>query len=103
MNVRDNLEAGVYENTLPYPNMATHNCKEKVRVARDEYRAEERRMNELLRADLEEEHGVKAALATLRVSQEKADKLWSLAWSHGHASGYNEVVNFYEEFVELVL
>ena len=94
MNVRDNLEAGQYENTLVYPNMATHNCKDKVREARKEYQAEEDRLTTQLRQDLALEHGV--------YQHSKEPLLWKLAWDEGHASGYHEVVGYYERMVELI-
>lgn len=30
-----------------------------------------------------------------------ADKVYSLAWEHGHSSGYSEVENYYQDFAEL--
>lgn len=32
----------------------------------------------------------------------KASKAWSIAWEHGHSSGYNDVVSYFEELVELI-
>ena len=32
----------------------------------------------------------------------KADKLYELAWEEGHSSGYEEVLNYAEDFVELL-
>ena len=33
----------------------------------------------------------------------KADRLWEIAWSEGHSSGYGEVEIWYEELSELIL
>ncbi len=35
------------------------------------------------------------------VPREVAESVYSLAWSHGHASGYSEVENYYQDFAEL--
>lgn len=43
---------------------------------------------------LEEKYGV--------VGHPKADRLYELAWEHGHSSGYSEVEIYYDDFVELV-
>lgn len=94
MSVRDNIESGVYNNMLPWA---------KTGEAREAYRAEDRRIREKFRADLENEYGIREALGSLRITQAKADRLWSLAWDHGHSGGLNEVVGFYEDFVDLVL
>ena len=48
------------------------------------------------KADLEREHN------TVLVSQVRRDKLFDLAWEHGHSNGYEEVTNYYSDFVELV-
>jgi hypothetical protein len=85
MSARENLAEGRYENNVPYAS-----DKEQRRRHRDE----EHRLNDVLRADLEQEHGV--------VGHAKADRLWALAWEHGHSSGYGEVITYYEDFVTLV-
>lgn len=33
---------------------------------------------------------------------EVADKVFALAWEHGHSSGYSEVESYYIDFAELV-
>ena len=33
---------------------------------------------------------------------EKSDKLFDMAWEHGHSAGYNEVASYAEEFAELL-
>lgn len=32
----------------------------------------------------------------------KLDKLYQLAWDHGHASGWGEVESYFHEFAELL-
>lgn len=32
----------------------------------------------------------------------KADKAYSLAYEHGHSSGFSEIANYFDEFVELI-
>jgi uncharacterized protein YcbK (DUF882 family) len=109
-SVRDNLAAGKYANTEPYTvdkipvdeNTMTvrqareHQESEKQRV-RDQRRAwlvGQAEMNALLRTDLEAEHGM--------ADSPKAEKLWELAWEHGHGCGYSDVISHYETFAELV-
>lgn len=110
MYVRDNLDAGKYENKTPYSieRVPVDDEKMTIRQAREHVEAEKQRdrdqrrlhrenegvMNDLLRADLEIEHGV--------ADHPKAGKLWSLAWDHGHSSGYSEVIGYYEELAELL-
>jgi flagellar biosynthesis/type III secretory pathway protein FliH len=47
-----------------------------------------------LRRDLEAEYGM--------VGNAKADRLWRKAWEHGHSSGLEEVVQWYDDLWELV-
>ncbi len=81
--VREKIAAGAYENKTPYQ-------RETAAV----YRVEDSRLRYLFRIDLERENGM--------TGHSKADRLFDLAWEHGHSSGYSEVVNYYEDFVELV-
>lgn len=109
-NTRDNLAAGKYENKVPFPSEVVPADVENMTVkqVREHKEAERKRRcegriawlagedaaRELLRADLETEHGV--------VGNPKAEKLWSLAWEHGHGCGCGDVIFYYEEFVALV-
>ena len=62
--------------------------------ARMEYGAEDRRIAEQFKADLFE---------TLGISRHPMrEKLYSKAWSDGHASGYQEVFNCAQDLVELI-
>lgn len=36
------------------------------------------------------------------ISKAKLDRLWDIAWSNGHSSGYNEVYNYYVEMADLL-
>jgi len=86
-----------YENHLPYPQFnssAAPSVAAERRAARAAYRAENTRLEVKFKADLEAEFDV--------VGHPKADKCFSLAWEHGHSSGYQEVYNYYSEFVELI-
>ncbi len=111
MSVRDDIAAGKYENHVPYspPPMPeideTKTTIARAREIREAYQAskldqhrlhqeEGGRLTTLLKADLEAENGV--------VGHPKANLLWSLAWEHGHSSGYSDVVNYYDNFVELL-
>jgi len=35
------------------------------------------------------------------ITRAQANKLWSLAWDYGHASGYNEVASYLSDLVEI--
>lgn len=107
MTVRDNLEAGKYENKVPFSvekisvdercgRRATMKAAEKLRLSEQRrlHRENEGAMTALLQHDLEDEYGL--------VGHPKAGKLFALAWDHGHSSGYGEVIHYYEEFVELL-
>ncbi len=48
-----------------------------------------------LRKSLEEEYGL--------IDHPKAETLWGLAWEHGHACGYGEIINHYEDFAALLI
>lgn len=83
MDVRKFMEQGRYKNKIAYS-----------KETRKEYQAEESRIYEEFRVDLAIEHGL--------VDHPKEKILFEMAWSHGHASGYSEVVTFYEELVNLI-
>lgn len=102
MSVRDNIRDGKYENKVTYSRKdepvnddmtikeaREHEARQKElrQKQRNLYYAEEARMEDLLRQDLEEEHGM--------TGHPKAGKLFDLAWSYGHSSGYHDVVSHY--------
>lgn len=82
MSVRKNLENGAYKSKLDY------------NANRLLYSKDEGRLCEVFRLDLLEENGVSY--------HPKADKVWQLAWAHGHSAGLYEVLYYFEEFVELI-
>ncbi len=77
-------------------------------VAMDEYEKKEIERNELRSqydqhtADLNDKFK-KDLLKFLGVEKHKnANALWSLAWEHGHSSGYHEIAIYADEFAELL-
>ena len=84
-----------YENTAPYPPRTMRYDSIEYREMRQQYDAEEARLMKKFRSDLEDENGIAH-------DHPKAQKLWSMAWEYGHASGIHEVANYYEEFADLV-
>lgn len=32
----------------------------------------------------------------------KAEALWRLAWEYGHSAGYSEVLNYWQDMVDLI-
>lgn len=61
--------------------------------ARDNYRARQREIDRLFAVDLAQE------LAD-DLPKTVQDRIFQLAWDEGHASGYSEVANHYEELAE---
>lgn len=110
MDARQNLADGKYENKVKYhyeripvneetmtvKQAKAHefNEKQKQIEQKQRHRLEDSRLANLLCEDLEIEYGI--------AGHAKAGKLWSLAWEHGHSGGYSEVINYYEQFVELI-
>ncbi len=84
-SIREKLRAGVYRNTFTY---------EPSKETRDAYHAEESRLTEMFKTDLYEEYGVS--------DNPKRNVLFSKAWSMGHSSGLNEVLNYFDDLVELI-
>lgn len=110
MSVRDNIEAGKYRNTVPYSPPDLVIDPEKVTIAeaarlKEKHKADraaqrkawsegEGAATALFRADLEAEEGL--------TGHPKADALWRIAWDRGHSSGYSEILECYEQMVELL-
>ncbi len=88
MTVREKLAAGHYKNAKPFASISRD------RAMYDAYCHEQARLESEFRLDLSVEHGV--------AGHHKETKLWELAWEHGHSCGLSEVVNYYEQFVELL-
>lgn len=116
-DIDSKITAGNYENKLSYPQApskptlpmkataAQHReyadkleayeaARDGIRVQRDAYYAETRRLEAQFQADLEEQYGMK--------DHPKASTLFSKAWSMGHSSGYQEVANYYDDLYELI-
>ena len=68
--------------------------KEGYRKAQRAYRAETSRLEEEFKTDLFDEHGV--------TDHPKAQKVFALAWEHGHSAGYSEIAIYFDDFVELI-
>lgn len=70
------------------------NKKERI-VERDRQREEERIDRMLHKANLERKYDL--------TEHPKRDKLYELAWEHGHSSGFTEVENYYGDFAQLLV
>lgn len=86
----------VDENTMTVRQAREHVEREKQRERdqRDARRAEEARLDEMFRADLERQYGL--------TGHPKADKVFSLAYERGHSGGREQVANEYSELAELL-
>ena len=87
-NIYDAIRAGDYESKLEYPQGKQREG------ARKAYNKDQARLEARFRADLLEHLGL--------TGHPEADRLYALAWEHGHYAGYHEVAIYAEEFAELV-
>lgn len=98
INVRYNISHGFYKNPItwdsPYGWTRVIDGQPKP-SSQEEFREESRKIKKAFRADLLKQYGVE--------SHPKAERCFALAWEHGHASGLEEVMGYFEEFVELLL
>lgn len=121
MNVYNKYINDAYKNTLPYPvrppepvvlrkraaeltadELANFTATkerheqsiEAFNAARVVYNQETGRLQNQLRLDLEDEHGVSG--------NPKAGLLWDKAWDRGHGSGLGDVISVYGDLVELI-
>ena len=62
--------------------------------ARKKYHEEDDRLFGEFKLDLFSEYGVE--------NHPKREKAFGIAWEHGHSSGYNDVVGYFEELVDLI-
>ncbi len=90
INVRVKLRDGDYKSKIPFPEHDASNYKAAVRA----WRLDCRRLENQLKLDLFEEHGV-SGLA--------ADLVWAKAWEHGHSVGLDEVVDLFEDFLDILI
>lgn len=89
-DVHQKIAAGVYRSVVPYPSLKDPDLKEK----RAAYSADQRRLEELFKQDLFDEHSV--------TGNPKAQRCYEIAWEHGHSSGFSEVAGYFSEIVELI-
>lgn len=68
--------------------------REAYRAATQAYGAETARLTEQFKQDLFVELGI--------VGNPKADKLYSIAWAHGHSAGFSEVLSYAWDLVDLI-
>jgi hypothetical protein len=89
-DVQQKIAAGVYRSVMPYPDRKDPDFKEK----RAAYFADCRRLEEMFKRDLFDEHSV--------VGNPKAQRCFEIAYEHGHSNGFSEVAGYFSEFVELI-
>lgn len=110
MGVFDNIANGKYENAVPFgiecvpvdeERMTVREAREhkeaQKQARRDQRRRhheEDARLRNLFREDLEAEAGL--------VGHPKAEKLFDVAWEHGHSNGYHDVACVYFDYAELL-
>ncbi len=119
-SVRDRIQAGEFENILNYPTDAVLNgdptyqaldkeqCqlqgkineikgvkKALVCTMKQEYDNESSLRRTDFKAALEKEYGLQ--------DHPKRDRIWQKAWDDGHSGGWTDILNVYEELVDLIV
>lgn len=79
-----------YKNKLDYPSRDAKDFKERAQA----YNLETARLEAQFKQDFFVELDI--------VGHPKADKLYSKAWEHGHSAGYQEVMNYGYDLVDLI-
>ena len=79
-----------------YPNAVIQEVldEEGYKAHRKEYHDERNKLHQEFQNDLFEDYGVS--------DNPKRFKCFDLAWEHGHSSGFEEVYNYFGDFVELI-
>ena len=79
-----------------YPNAVIQEVLDEnaYKAHRKEYDAESNKLHQEFVKDLFEEFGV--------CNNPKSIRCFELAWEHGHPSGYEEVYNYFGDFVDLI-
>lgn len=86
--VSKKINAGEYKNEKPY------SSRSKNLKAWTDYMDEDTRLANKFRHDIAEECGI--------LGHPKEEKVWNMAWEHGHSSGFSEIAIFYSDFADLV-
>lgn len=94
MSIMDNIQAGKYKNQVLFPTRAEHPTQEARSEAMKQYRLGEHEAVLLFKKDVLEAYGVE--------DHPKAQRTFEIAWSHGHSSGYHEVLDWFDELSELL-
>lgn len=109
IDVRDKIENNAYANKMPWDlpkpviseDITVRQSKEILeqyerdkRNYRNDYRAETSRLERLFKEDLEKEFGLE--------NHPKKDRLYDIAYDHGHSSGYFEIYYEYSKLSDLL-
>lgn len=80
--------------SLPRLKREHEQATKEYKEARDAYLRRQVELENEFKRDLEEEHGV--------TGHPKAERLFQIAWDHGHSAGFSEVLGWYSELAELI-
>jgi hypothetical protein len=96
LDIRPNFYTSKKQVEGDYPNAVIQEVldKEAYEAHRKEYNDESAKLHQEFKNDLFEEFGVS--------DNPKRNKCFDLAWEHGHPSGYEEVYNYFGDFVDLI-
>jgi hypothetical protein len=93
-SVYDKIKDGDYTSKLPYPKGFRANWTSKDEDMRRAYKEDADRLDEQFKIDALQELGV--------AGHPKAQKLYLLAYEHGHAGGYSDIWTYMNDFADLV-
>jgi hypothetical protein len=88
MDIYEKISANYYSTKLPY----VTNSKDP--VGHDAYNYDQYRLDVEFKRDALEYVGL--------TNHPKRNKVWSMAWDHGHSSGWSEILYWIVEFSELL-
>ena len=112
------IQRGDFETKIPFPNrpqkalLQRNHTADRAREYADEldqYEKDVKKYEEDLKAYTEDKRRLHeefrlAAFRYCNISDhEKRERAWSMAWDHGHSSGYNDVLLHLEELSELLV
>jgi hypothetical protein len=83
-----------YTTTLPYPKAPRSSWGDEDKALCAAYKADADRLDEQFKIDALQELGVSG--------HPKAQKLYSLAYEHGHTGGYSDIWSYLNDFADLI-
>jgi hypothetical protein len=92
--VYEKIRDGDYTSRLPYPKGFRSNWGVEEKVLHKAYMLDSDKLDDQFKADALEELGV--------TRHPKAQRLYELAYEHGHAGGYSDIWTYLNDFADLI-